>query len=601
MRQLFVNARWALNFTWSTNRVMTIALVILYLILSVLPAAQALATKGVIDAAMRQLRSGHVGLGAMGPWLIFAFVATLSDGLVRLAQDYNSRRLEDELNLELNSLILKHAGELDVSFFEDPASQDVLYRAKSNSAGNLSRFVGVVLGVTAGFIQILSLLAIVVLIEPLILLVIVVAAVPYMRFQWNLTRNRYELERSRATKRRWTGYFVSSLTDGSAVPEAKILNLAPKMTDKFRALMSEFRDQDHLLLLRSSRGASAFSIFATSAIYVLFARVALRVLRGSATMGDLAIFGAAAARLRATVENEISAIANLQEQMMNISDLREFLAATPRIAPASDAVALASCRGEIEFDHVTFTYRGAEEPTLRDISFSVHPGETLAIVGENGSGKTTLVKLMVRFYDPTAGCVRIDGRDLRELDPKDVYSRISFVFQNFGRYEASIGENIAYGDWEKLDGDAAQIARIGRMAGIDEMVQRLPAAYDTRVGRQFGGFDLSIGQWQRLALARAFAREAALVVLDEPSSNLDSKAEYDLFMRCRALARGRTTVLISHRVSTVKIADRIIVLDRGRIVEIGSHDELMRNAGHYNRLYDRATQSERAAAATSER
>jgi len=600
MRPLLQNARWALNFAWKSNRTLTLAMLVAYLVMSVLPAAIALATKGVIDSAVRQLHAGTLGLGAMGPWLILAFIATLGDGMVRIAADYSARRLEDELNLELNSLILNHAGELDVSFFEDPASQDVLFRARQNSAGNLLHFVASTLLVVSNLIQILSLLAIVVAIEPLVLVVIVVAALPYMRFQWHLTRNRYELERSRATKRRWTGYFVSALTDSHAIPEAKILDLAPMMTEKFRNLMTEFRDQDKRLLLRSWRGASMFSTFATSAIYVLFARVALRVLSGSSTMGDLAIFGAAAARLRAVVEVEIQAAASLQEQVLNIADLREFLAATPRIAASAQEEPDLPLRGAIEFEHVSFTYGGAREPALQDISLVIQPGEKVAIVGENGSGKTTLVKLMVRFYDPTSGAVRIDGHDLRTLDPKHLHSQIAFVFQNFGRYEASIGENISYGDWRKLGGDAEQIARIGRMAGIDEMVAGLPAAYETKVGRQFGGFDLSIGQWQRLAMARAFARDAAVVIMDEPTSNLDSKAEYDLFTRCRALARGRTTVMISHRFSTVRIADRIIVMDKGRIVEMGSHEELMRNAGYYTQLYDRAVRSESSPVATSD-
>ncbi|HLX38649.1 MAG TPA: ABC transporter ATP-binding protein, partial [Candidatus Binataceae bacterium] len=467
-----------------------------YVVQSMMPAAIALATKGVIDTAVRQLHVGNMHLGRLGPWLIFAFAATLTDGLNRIGLEYSARRMEDELNLELNSMILSHAGILDVSFFEDPASQDMLYRARANAAGNLAHFVASTLGVLSNLIQIVSLFAIVLMIEPLVLLVIVVAALPYMRFQWHLTRNRYELERSRATKRRWTGYFVSALTDSGAIPEAKILDLAPIMIDKFRSLMTEFRDQDHRLLQRSARGAAMFSTFATTAIYVLFARVALRVLSGSATMGDLAIFGAAAARLRAVVELAIQGAASLQEQMLNISDLRDFLAAKPHIASTSDRLPALAFRGAIEFDRVSFTYSGAREPTLRDISFSVRAGETVAIVGENGSGKTTLVKLMVRFYDPTSGSVRIDGTDLRTLDPKEIHSQIAFVFQNFGRYEASIAENISYGDWRKLTGDAEQIASIGRMAGIDEMVTALPTAYETKVGRQFGGFDLSIGQWQ---------------------------------------------------------------------------------------------------------
>jgi ATP-binding cassette subfamily B protein len=597
MRQFVINARWALNLTWTTSSGLTAALVAIFLLQSALPAAQALATRGVIDTAVSQLRSGRTALRPMVIWLAFAFVATFIDGLNRLAQDFTMRRLEDDLNLELNSMILTHAGNLDVSFFEDPDSQDTLYRAKQNPAGNVSRFVRGILGISSNLIQIVSLLAIVVAIEPLVLLVVIPAAAPYLRFQWNLARNRYELERSRATKRRWTQYFVAGLTDSSSVPEAKILDLAPMMIQKFRALMTEFRDQDHSLLLRSLRAAALFSSLATIALYALFARVAIRVLKGSSTMGDLAIFGAAAARLRTTLESVIDGSASLLEQMLNISDLREMLAAEPRLVSAPGTHAPQPYRGEIELENVSFTYSGSTEPALDDVSLTIRAGETIALVGENGSGKTTLAKLMVRFYDPTAGKVLLDGQDLKEIDPKDLHSHISFVFQNFGRYEASVGENIGYGDWRRLVGATEQIERIAKKAGIEEMIRRLPEGYDTQVGRKFGGYDLSGGQWQRVALARAFARRASIVILDEPTSNLDSQAEYELFVRCRALARGRTTILVSHRFSTVRIADRIVVMERGRIVEMGSHEELLRKAGHYTRLYDQATRSARSPSA----
>jgi ATP-binding cassette subfamily B protein len=581
---LLQNARWALATTWETNRVLTALFIGVQALQGVLPAAQALATRGLINAAVSQVRAQSGGLRPLVPWLLLTFILTIADGLCHQLQDFSSRRLEDDLNLELNGALLSHAASLDVSFFEDPASEDLLYLAKQSTARSLLRFVGGTLSLFSNLLQMVSLLAVLVAIEPLVL-ALAPAALPYMWFQWRLSETKHQLETSRATKRRWTNYFGSALTDASWVPEIKIFDLAALLLGKFRTIMTEFRDQDLRLLTRSLRATLLFSSLATAALFTLFARVALRVLRGSSTLGDLAIFGVASGRLRSTLENQITAVAGIREETLNVSDLRQLLAARASIVASGGAPAPQRIRGEIEFDRVSFSYPGSTNPVLHDLSLTIRAGETLALVGQNGSGKSTLTKLMARFYDPMSGCVRLDGRDLRDFDPDDLRSHLSFVFQHFGRYEATVADNIGYGDWQRLVGQNGAIDQIATDAGLSELIRSLPDGIGTVVGRKFGHFDLSDGQWQRIALARAFARLASIVILDEPSSNLDSIAERELLSHFRALTKGRTAIIVSHRLSTIRIADRIAVMQFGRIVEIGTHDELLKKGGHYALLY----------------
>jgi ATP-binding cassette subfamily B protein len=576
---------WALRLTWATNPRLTAGVVLTALLRNLLPAALVLIVKSLVNAISAALESGEQMIGAILPILILGLAISLVEVLSRNLSLYFDDRLRDELDIRVSARILEHAATLDLAYFEDPEFQDVMARARQNTAGHFSQFITRVIDAAANSIQIASLAAILVFIEPFITVIFLLFGLPYLFFHWRLADLRYQTEYLRTTHRRWSSYYLSQVLDRNAVPETRLLNLAPLFIRKFRSLMDGFRDQNRQIYRKGLGARSLFSVITTLAFYTACAWVAYQTLQGALTIGDVVIFAAVAVRLPKTIEFVVIAMTNALEHALYISNMMKLLGIKPGIVDGPTPLEV-SGPAQIEIRNLSFTYPGSEQKALDDVNITVRAGESLALVGENGAGKSTLVKLITRFYDPDSGCILLNGTDIREVPVKQLHASIAFVFQNFRRFEARASENIAFGNWEELLDQPGEVERLAKLAGVDRIITALPDGYDTLLGRVFGEHTLSEGQWQKLAIARALARRASLLILDEPSSSLDARAEYELFSRFRDISAGQTSILISHRFSTVSIADRIVVMDNGRIIESGTHPELIARSGHYASLYE---------------
>ena len=583
-RSTIATAGWALRQIRAAAPMAFAALVGLTLVQGLLPAGLALLLRELINDTVTVIRVGTGSAAPLYPWLALVLVLAVLDASSSLVAEYLNRRIADDLNLHVTDRILRHAWSLDLASFEDPDRQDLLARTQNNIAFQMQTFVNEGLSASRNFLTAIGLLVVLTLIEPLVLLVVPPFALPYLAFRWRHAKLRYAEEHHRAAKRRWTTYYIQKLTSSDSVAELKILDLGPHMIEKSRGLLEEFRNRDRILHRKSLVGGSLGAILTTASLYGLFVRVAVRTVQGVVSLGDLAVFAGAGGRLRGALNQAIHSLSVGIERVLYVANLREFLSIAP-MAHVGRGLTPPLDRGEIEIRDLTFAYPGSSVPVLRNLSLTIAPGETLALVGENGAGKSTLAKLLVRLYDPGEGRIFIDGVDIRDIDPAHLHRHVGLVLQTSGRYETTAAENIAYGDWRRLLEDREEIERLARSVDIHELIVALEGGYDAHLGRRFGNVTLSGGQWQRIAVARAFAREASLLVLDEPTSSLDPRTEYALFTKFRQLSRGRTTLLISHRFTTIGMADRIAVLSGGRIVESGTHEELLIERGAYSALY----------------
>lgn len=584
MRELWRGSRWALARTFRAEPRLCSMLLIAAFVSAMLPSATALtiggfagALKSATGAVQSELVPAFYWLGAT---IVLVFLGTATGALRSFCQDL----LSDKMYLDLSQAMLEHADRLDVAQFEDPGFQDVLSRATRNPGHDFVLFLAGIVDTAAMAVNVLCLLGVLLWIEPAITPLLVVSALPLLLHRWRMAKKRYAVDRAKTTNRRWSRYYFSQVTGQRLVLSTKLLNLAPLMVDRFRSLYLDIIATMRRLYRVRALGQVGATFVYLAILLVVVTWVGLRSLAQASNMGVIVTYGLAAFRLCHGFDALSRRISGALESSLFIGNLNEFLNVEPAVVDTK-ALVTEVFRGEIVLENVSFTYPGAATPALQGVSLRIMPGETIAMVGRNGSGKTTLVKLIARFYDVTEGRILIDGTDIRDLSLRNLRDQLAYVFQYRTTYEATAGENIAYGDWPRLLDDPDAVQRVAEEAGAGDLISSLPDGLDTHLGRLFGMFTLSRGQWQRLAIARALARRNAILVLDEPTADLDVTAERDLFASVRELAADRTAILVSHRFSTVHIADRIFLLDAARLVEQGTHDELLARQGLYTKWY----------------
>ena len=571
---------------WQTSRFYTVVNVLLRLVKSVIPLATLYVGKLIIDEVLLQIGQDDKEFNRL--WLYIGLelgLAVLSDLLNRLI-DLTDALLGDLFANKTSVLLIEKAATLDLSMFEDSEFYDQMERARRQTTSRV-RLMSLVLSQLQDTITILFLGAGLVVFEPLLIIILIIAVVPSFLSEAYFSRSGYSLVRSWTSERRELDYLRYIGASDVTAKEVKIFNLSNFLKKRFADLADRYYEANRRLAIRRTTWGSVLHMLSDVAYYGAYVLIVLRTIAGVITVGDMTFLSGSFNRMRNQLQGILTRFNQITESAMYLQDYFDFMAIDPEIKDQPDALVPGSeIREGFVFEDVGFQYPGSEAWAVRHLSFTLKAGEKLALVGENGAGKTTVVKLLARLYDPTEGRILLDGVDIRKFKLGAYRNMIGVIFQDFVRFALKASENIAIGsisEQEKLD----KIIDSAEKSLADPVIRGLPDEYEQMLGKRFeNGVELSGGEWQKVALARAYMRDAQLVILDEPTAALDARAEFEVFQRFAELTFGKTAVLISHRFSTVRMADRILVLKNGEMEEIGSHEELLANRGLYAELFE---------------
>jgi len=553
---------------------------------ALLPVALFWIPKLIIDILI-QVRQVHGSVPDRLWWLVLAeFGLAIVLSLLSRLIDYSDSLLAEKYTRHVSIQVMKHASELDLTAYEDPIFYDRLERARVQATDRLVMIQSI------GRLELQLLTAAsmsfaVMLYSPWLMLLLVAAVVPAFLGESHFAFLGYAKNFRQTPIKRQLDYLRQIGGSKEAAKELKLFSLSKFLTERFSKLSDAIYEQDVALARRKLVVGSALSLISTGGYYSAYLYVIWRTVAGALSIGTLTFLANAILQASNNIQQVFSTLSGIADQALFLTDLLAFFEMKPTIRSKSNALpAPRPIRQGFEFRNVSFTYPGTERRVLDRLDFHLHPGERVALIGENGQGKTTIVKLITRLYDPTEGEILLDGLDLREYELEDLYREIGVIFQDFMRYEMTLQENIAVGRIDEIR-NMPLLQEAAQKSLAEEVIARLPGHFHQMLGRRFeGGVDLSGGEWQKIALARAYMRDAQLLILDEPTAALDARSEFEVFRRFADLTAGKTALFISHRFSTVRMADRIVVLENGRVIEDGSHARLTSLGGRYAEMFE---------------